>query len=277
MHSEKSQKIIGLILPTASNYFCHTLIDLYEQELLKKGYTLLCASTNHNVIREKEYLNTMSQIADGIILMSDSENFEEIAPDSLNIPIVFISRKPKGCPYTAIVENDYTAVFQTILSLLNEGNDKIALIGSKRYLSTTMEQISAYKEAMETTTVGFHPEWISHVYTEECNVESLVLDMQEKGCSTFFTCTHSLTEKFLDYIYIYNLNHTNKIRMAGFSYNKNLTAMQQSIDLITQPINQIVDLSMQLLFYQIAHPSIIEKDYILKGTLVKRTTCLLTN
>lgn len=277
MHSENNQKIIGLILPTASNYFCHTLIDFYEHELLKKGYRLLSASTNHNVESEKEYLKTMSLMTDGIILMSDAENFNEIAPDTINIPIIFISRKPKGCPHTAIVENDYTAIFQTILSLISEGQNKIALIGSKRYLSTTQEQILAYKKAMETTTIGFHPEWTSYVYTEECNVESIVFDMQQKGCNTFFTCTHSLTEKFLDYIYIYNLNHEQKIRMAGFSYNKNLTAMQQSIDLITQPIDQIVDLSLQLLFYQIAHPDIVQKDYILKGTLVKRTTYLLTN
>jgi len=271
MQSEHNQKIIGLILPTASNYFCHTLIDLYEQDLLKKGYQLISATTNHSVEREKEYLISMSNIADGIILMSDAENYDDIASGIKDTPVIFISRKPNGCPHTAIVESDYTAIFQAILSLANDISDKIAFICSKPHLSTTIEQVKAYKAAMETTKSGFNEDLIHYVYTEDCNVANIISVLQDKGCDVFFTCTHSLTEKFMDYIFVYNLKNNANLALAGLSYNKGLTSMQKSIDMVAQPINQIIDLSLQLLFYQKTHPNTISKDYIIKGYLKKRT------
>lgn len=270
MQPTQDVKTIGLILPNTSNYFCHTLVDCYSQLFAKKGYQLITAVTNHDLKKEYEYISYFSSFVDGFLIISDAACFAEITDAFSSVPAVFINRKPKDCPYTAVMENDYTAVFQAILSLTHDVSDKIACICTKPDLSTTLEDVSAYQAAMNLSSAGFHEEWVHYVNADSYNVSEIVQNMTEKGCHAFFTCTQSLTEQFMDYIFTYNLKAKEPLILAGFSNSMNQNSLQKSIDMVTQPIDQLVDLSVQLLLYHMSHPDAEAKDYLIKGTLRKR-------
>ena len=85
-----STKTIGLILPTASNYFGHTLMEILEQKLSEFGYKLSISLTNHHIEKEKDYLQYMAGNTDGIMLISDAEYYDMIA-DAIpaDIPTIF--------------------------------------------------------------------------------------------------------------------------------------------------------------------------------------------
>ena len=55
---EVPTKTIGFILPTASNYFGHTLMEAFEREFALRNYKISVALTNHHIEREKEICNT---------------------------------------------------------------------------------------------------------------------------------------------------------------------------------------------------------------------------
>lgn len=58
--------------------------------------------------------------------------------------------------------------------------------------------------------------------------------------------------------------------MAGFSNFEHNTTLQQSIDMVVQPITALADLAAQQIIYLIENPETQPKDYIVKGSFRKR-------
>ena len=125
----RTGRTIGLILANASSSFTTAFMDLFQQELYQKDYKLVIGLTNHDLEKERFYLEFFGRTTEGIIILSDSSEYRELA-DAIapNIPVVFIHRAPADCEHTSIIESDYSATFQAVLSLVNSGYPKTALI-----------------------------------------------------------------------------------------------------------------------------------------------------
>ncbi len=265
-----STKTIGLILPTASNYFGHTLMEILEQKLSEFGYKLSISLTNHHIEKEKDYLQYMAGNTDGIMLISDAEYYDMIA-DAIpaDIPTIFLNRKPMNCPHTAVIENDYAAVFQSIFALINDGYENIACICRNPDFSTTKEILKAYKTAMENSSAGYHEEWIHFYDRGLTDLTDVVEELKNSGCTAFFTASQTLTERFLDYLFLYNQSNP-PLAIAGFSNMSHTTILQQSIDMVEQPMEQLANLACQQILYLIENPEREPSDYIVKGRFRRR-------
>lgn len=131
MSQRQSRHTIGLILSNVTNDFSGYLIEQMEELFTANGYKLLVTTTNHNIDSERDMLTMFADITDAILIISDTASYTELeASIPQDIPVIFLNRKPTGCPHTCIIENDYSAVFQAILSNSASGNDKIGLVCS---------------------------------------------------------------------------------------------------------------------------------------------------
>ncbi len=264
-------KTIGFILPNASNYFGHTLIEAFSRELDNHGYKLITALANHSIDSEKSYLKYMAEATDGIMIISDAEHYdmiEEAIPT--DIPTIFLNRKPMECPHTSIIENDYAAVFQAVFSLINYGHENIACVCRNPDFSTTKEILRAYQTAMENSPAGYHEEWVHFFDRSTKDLSEIVDEMTELGCTAFFAASQTLTERLLDYLYIYNTQSDKPIELTGFANIDGNNALQKSVDMVTQPLDQMVVLAIQQILYLIEHPETEPKDYLIKGSFRKR-------
>lgn len=278
MAQRKLRHTIGLILSNVSNDFSGHLIEDMGEQLYENGFRLIVTTTNHNIEHERDMLSMFSKTTDGILMISDAADYEELA-DSVpsRIPVIFLNRKPKGCPHTCILENDYSAVFQAVLSNSMNGNDKIALVHGNKRFSTTQEILSAYENAMASTPAGFHEDWIYDFHNAQTSPKEIVADMEKKGCNTVFSCTQSLTRLFLDYLLIYNYSGNQPISLIGFSNKDTESSTQLSFDTITQPLQELVELSVQQMLYLIKFPETPVREYLLKGTLRTKALDVLSN
>jgi LacI family sucrose operon transcriptional repressor len=90
--SKKTQKVIGLIVPSASNYFFCRIIDSVERHAARHGHKIFLCTSNHEKEKEREYFGMLraNKVA-GIILASRTQNLlDEIKFDA---PIVTIDRQ----------------------------------------------------------------------------------------------------------------------------------------------------------------------------------------
>lgn len=259
---------IGLILSNVSNdYFGH-LVDRLGEQFRARGYTLLISVTGRNVEKERDLLRMYAGITDGILIASDAADYEELegaVPE--DIPVIFLNRKPQNCPRTTIVESNYAAVFQCILSNSANGNHKIALLCPNRQLSLSKEIIEAYKNAMRSTPSGYHEDWIFYPDNGVTDLKSLLYAVQEKGCDTIFTTTQTLTRQFLDYLLVYNPHTERPVSLIGFVNKDTTNRTQLAFDSIKQPLHELTDLAVQQMLYQINTPGSPAREYLLKSTL----------
>lgn len=277
MAQRKPRHTIGLILSNVTNDFSGYLIEQMGEQFAAHGYKLIVTVTNHNIDTEREMLRMFGQTTDGILIISDALSYEQLK-DAVpgRIPVIFLNRRPESCPHTCIIENDYSAVYQAVLSSCAKGNDKIALVCSNRDFSTTKEIVRAYRNAMESTATGFHEDWIYYTDSKmQFDVVSILEDLIRKGCNTVLAGTQTVTRCFWDYLLIYNLNTPDSIALIGFS-NKNTdkhTAL--SYDRIAQPLQELVDLAVQQMLYLILNPQTPAREYLLKGTMIRQSLDVL--
>jgi len=267
MISENSKHTIGLILSNATNSFTRGFMSLFEKELYQKDYKLIIGLTNHLIEKERFYLEYFGEITDGILIFSDSSDYKELS-DAIpsTIPTIFLHRVPTDCECTAIVESDYSATFQAILSMIHSGYPNVALICRNIQFSTNREIIRAYHAAMDTTANGFREDWIF-----ECNdtapeyLENLIAHITEKGCTGFLAASVEVTENLAPHMYSYNLTHEKPLLLTGFSTENYTHLLFDGLDTISRPIERMIDLALQQLFYHMSHPDSPHTEYLVKG------------
>lgn len=273
MLTEITGRTIGLILANASSSFTTSFMDLFEQELYKKNYRLVIGLTNHDINRERFYLAFFGRTTDGVIILSDSSDYSELAdavPDS--VPTIFIHRAPAGCERTSIIENDYSATFQAVLNMVHSGYPNVALICRNIKFSTSREIIQAYRDAMKTTPVGFQENRIfEYNMKDESLAEDIIAQIREKECTGILAASIEVTEHLAPYIYAHNAENEQPLSLTGFSTENRSTVLFRSLDTIQRPIRRTVDLALQQLFYLMENPDTPKKEYIVKGSMLMRT------
>lgn len=133
-------------------------MDLFQQELYQKDYKLVIGLTNHDLEKRKDFY--LEFFPDGL---QKASSFFPIPANTGNLQMplhqIYLlslsTRAPADCEHTSIIESDYSATFQAVLSLVNSGYPKTALICRNIKFSTSREIIQAYRAAMETTPEGF--------------------------------------------------------------------------------------------------------------------------
>lgn len=273
MTTEKTGQTIGLILANASNSFMTSFMDLFKQELDQRKCHLVIGLTNHEIDKERFYLNFFGQHTDGIIILSDSSDYSELTDViPATIPTIFIHRAPVNCECTSIIENDYSATFQAVLNMIHSGYPNVSLICRNIKFSTSREIIQAYRDAMNTTPVGFRESCIfEYDMEDEAFAEHIIAQIRQKDCNGILAASIEVTERLAPYVYDYNMKNEHPVSLTGFSIESRNSGLFQNLDTIQRPIRRTIDLTLQQLFYLMDNPDTPRKEYIVKGSMIMRT------
>ena len=157
--SQNQSKTLGLIIPDIINPFFGELVKAIEGEATEQGYTVLLGNTDFSMEKEERYLSIfLAKRVDGIILVTTAqtagEHYQRLKKYS--VPCVLVDRMLAGAEYTAgiFVDNSY-ALFMACSLLIQHRNEKIALISGPRNISTSVERIQGYRDALEQYRLPF--------------------------------------------------------------------------------------------------------------------------
>lgn len=89
--TKKRSNFIGLIVPSAKNFFFSQVIEYIEKSVVTKGYKLLLCVSNLELEKELEYFGMLkaNKVA-GVIIASHTQNLQEYL--SFDAPIITIDR-----------------------------------------------------------------------------------------------------------------------------------------------------------------------------------------
>lgn len=270
-----AKKTIGIIVPSFFAHSCNQMLDLLSSRFRENGYHVIVSHTNGDIEQECELLTLFSETTDCILVVSVAENYSEIASAvSKKVPVIFLYNEPAGCPDTRILESDYSAIYQGIVSCTNRQVSKIAFLCDNLRLSSTQEALRAYRDATTTTGDGYDESLIYDVsHDKGFSIKRLVDTLIQQDCYAIFSSTYELTAAVVDYLIFYNMNSEHKpITLLGYGNLDGTLTSLMHIDLIVHPLGQLVDLALQQATYLIDHPNAQnERVYLLKGTLQMHT------
>ena len=139
--SQNRSYVIAVVVPVINHPFFSSLIAQLELEADKHHYSLLVATSQHRIEREREILKRIAQNeADGAIFVTHYEHDEK---EFENLAIVTIDRH-LGKNIPIVTTNNYEATKQGVEYLFNHGASRIAYLGSK---PTSPSEVSLREKA----------------------------------------------------------------------------------------------------------------------------------
>jgi len=144
---QKRSYVLAIIIPVINHPYFSRLISEIELAADKRGYSLLVASSQHRIEKEKEIIKKLAQNeADGALFVTHYEHDEK---EFQNLAIVTIDRH-LGENIPIVTTNNYEATKQGVEYLLEKGCKKVAFIGTKPSQTSEVSlREKAYLDVME--------------------------------------------------------------------------------------------------------------------------------
>lgn len=144
--SQQRSQVIAVIVPVINHPYFSRLIAELELAADHHGYSLLVASSQHRIEKEKDILRRIAQgEADGALFVTHYEHDEK---EFENLAIVSIDRH-LGDNIPIVTTNNYDATRKGVEYLLAKGCHKIAFIGTKpSQASEVFLREKAYRDVM---------------------------------------------------------------------------------------------------------------------------------
>lgn len=272
MTARKPRNSVGIIFASIGEQFRDDFFDSLISAFYKKGYYASVSLSNGELELERYYIKQLAKTSDCLIIMSCAQKYDDIKdviPKS--IPTLFLFNQPEGCPETCILESDYSAIYQGVLSLANQGHKNMAYLCSNFNQSFTQGSYKAYCDAM-TTFVSEDIDLESNVFNiddmSKIKPKELIDKLIKNGYNSIFCATSTLTTSMIDTMLVYlPENPEIALPVLGYSYADKLLSSRLYANVIIPSYTEIINLTVQQALYQISHPETEKRAFLLKGTL----------
>ena len=180
---------LGLILPAKSEeifdnpFFIQAMRGL-SQYAQKKGYYIMynyCHSMEEELKTAETFIR--SKWVDGIILLAS--RFEDPCVNYLmedNHQVVVIGRPEEYKDKALWVDNDNVlAMYEVVVSLINDGHQKIAFFGGEQQFTVNRLRLKGYKNALEDNGIQFDENLVFENNPTEVEAQNSMKILLETG------------------------------------------------------------------------------------------------
>ncbi|HET6411604.1 MAG TPA: LacI family DNA-binding transcriptional regulator [Anaeromyxobacter sp.] len=160
--SKGKTQTVGFLAPSLVAPFQAHLVDAVEQNLARRGYGLILASSHENAAHELQMLNTLaSRLIDGLLLVpTSSQNSEKIRElIGRGLPVVFVDRYVPGVPTDVVASDNVEAARHATSYLIRKGCRHLVCISFSDEASSAIDRVKGFKKALSEhgLSAGDHP------------------------------------------------------------------------------------------------------------------------
>ncbi len=161
-----ASKTIGLIVPNIGNQFFANIARVVEDEAGKNDYRVISVSSDENPVKEASLIKVLlERQIDGLILASSlKERNEILSLKNEKVPFVLIDRHFPQIKTNYVVVDNYSAAYNVVTHLINQGFKKIALVKiTPSYLTPIKLRFDGYREALHDHGIRFDKRQVKEI------------------------------------------------------------------------------------------------------------------
>lgn len=268
----KQFKLIGLIFAGITNPIIAEVVEKIEDRLFDKGYKAIICNSLDNPEKERQYLRMlMANQVDGIITGSHNEGIKEYGLTDL--PIVSYDRYFKSKIPTVRSDN-FGGGQLAARTLMDKGAKKLLLVsGSIDVQLPNNDRITGFNQAVAER--GYSPQAVELPFNATPAIkratihQALIIDHPDG-----IFCTDDLTALLcMQEAKKIGLRIPEDIQVIGFDGSTNVQEYNPELSTIVQPLDDIADLLVRLLFNRLNDEN--EKlldEYTLPVELIQRAS-----
>ena len=266
--SQNRTNVIAVVVPVLNHPFFASLVAALEREADKHNYSLLVATSQHRIEKERDLLNKIKQNeADGAIFVTHYEHDEK---EFKNLAIATIDRH-LGDNIPVVTSNNYEATKEGINYLINHGSKRVAYLGSK---PTSASEVAlrekAYIDVMKEKNM--EPLIVNDVinHGEEDVLINKLLEQYPKFDSVFVSnCT--LAHILLNKLKNQNIKIPEEVQIVSYDgeFDNNIFFKTTTLQ---QPIEEMAKKCMELLIKLINNETDVDKLSVFDCQFIKGAT-----
>lgn len=269
--------MIGLVIPTANDYFMSEVLSSIEKSLRKKGMFLVVSFAadeidfdNSNCIR----LFREDRV-DGILILSPIKNDEYLLElKRKDFPFVLLDQHHSNLQVPSVTIDNFSGGYIATKALLEGGAKKIAHICGPDIYESSSERLRGYKKALEDFNAKVDDRFIisgdfsvdsGYRITKKWIIDGTLPD-------AIFAADDNTAFGVIDAARKYNIAIPDKLTLIGYDNHPFSSSLHPSLSTINQPTKELgeagVDFLLNIIEGNIKRTSTI----VLKPELILRET-----
>jgi LacI family transcriptional regulator len=274
---QQTTRTAGLIVSTFPDSFVTQMVYGIEERAREMGYNILLVNTKENKNYEEESINLLhSKMVDGIIISPTSNDIGYLERfTNSNFPIVQVNRydsKLKNSP--RVTGDNYQTGYDATMHLLKHGHKKIGFIYAVPNVSTVLDRLQGYKDALKQYNLPFNESYLEIGHATVDGGASAVKSLldREKDISALFIQNDLMTIGTISKIKELSLKIPEDIALIGFGDFASSTIIDPPITNIVLPPETIGRTAFDVLLSKINNPNYM-KHIELPPSLIIRKSC----
>ncbi|HBX50426.1 MAG: hypothetical protein A2275_01995 [Bacteroidetes bacterium RIFOXYA12_FULL_35_11] len=274
---------IGLIVSDISNPFYSKMARQIEDLAQKKGYNLIICSTDENIEKELTLIKMLKgRQVDGLIISSSQKKSEELnALLKDNYPSVFIDRCIPRLKANYVTVDNTRGAYEAVEHLIQQGYDKIAAFAiSPIHVSTINDRIQGYLRAVKDHEKTYNNSLLVEIPFN--NIKASVKKEMKKihdakeSVRAIFALNNHIAIACLEAAQEMKIRIPDDIALVSFDDIDAFRLTSPSVTAVMQPLDEICDHAVKILFHEITNKTELEKKHIVLQTrlVIRRSSVL---
>lgn len=270
--------IIGLMVESISNPFFANIARQIEKKAYNNGYKIIYSSTDNDTNRTKELIQMFRERhVDGYII-SPPEGIEEEITSlvSSGVPVVFFDRYLPGIEVDTVIVDNFDSTYNAVSYLINSGHKNIGFITLDSLQTQMQDRLAGYEKALEENGLSPHVKEISYNLSPENIIRHITSFLERKvKLDAIIFATNYLGVSGLKAIRNLGLSINDQLAVISFDDHDLFELHNPSITAITQPVDEIADVIINVLLSKLKPGAKARKEQImvLPTQLVIRDSC----
>lgn len=144
---------IGVVIDAISDPFFADLVSVIEDLALKRGMSVLFASTGFDAVREREQLQRLvGHQLRGLIVAPVGISAEYLQMLRHRFPVVAADRSREGID--SVVIDDFGAAYEATQHLISFGHERIGFIGEDPTYPTNSARLAGFRAALSEANIA---------------------------------------------------------------------------------------------------------------------------
>ncbi|HEU5335471.1 MAG TPA: LacI family DNA-binding transcriptional regulator, partial [Terriglobales bacterium] len=155
--------IIGVIIPDISNPFFPLVVRGVEDIAYQNSYRLMLCNADNDAHKEQVYFDELRayRMAGLIVIPSaDSRLVASAGGTEGELPVICLDRCPEGWKGDSITVDNSEGAYQATRYLLELGHRRIAAIAGQLHVTSAVERLKGFKQALREGGISIAPEYI---------------------------------------------------------------------------------------------------------------------
>ncbi len=236
------KKLIGFVIPDITDYFYSNLSKGVFDACFERGYQVVMTSTDSNVLREKEYLTTVQNKIDGLIISTSSYSNDFLKKLGQKMPIVLVERCIEDNPFDIIRSNNEVATLE-MLEYFKERKFKRYFLFTERSKEGASRNLrrDVFEKFIEDNNFLENSKIIEIDIVNDARYakEFLEITNNMKEKTMIFGVNGRVLVKLLSMADNLNIKLTQDFQISGYDDFDDMPSYRPSIATINQPIYEM--------------------------------------